>query len=156
MAVSQHPLLTCHFSITNAAPPGLGVTVLSFVSDGGNPLRPHSCLPVKLQDLFLAHQGKPWKRREEAGGFQNIKHPLALLPANLRANHLEERKPMHLRGSLSRACSQQHCLLRSPCLSSRKGPWKVNVSLLLPWLQLTSCSKRGLAQAQGCFSLHIR
>lgn len=85
------PSPTCHFSPTNAAMPGLGVTVIN------------SSLMAKLSGpipvCLLSCKTFPWLAREQLGGkgkrptFQNINLPLPLLPANLPANRLKERKP---------------------------------------------------------------
>lgn len=100
--------------------------------------------------LTREHLGGKGKRL----GFQNIKLPLPLLPANLPANHLEKRKPTHLRGSRGRGLLTAAPPADSPCLSSRKGPWKVNSPLLLPWPRLASRRERNLAQPKEQFSFH--
>ena len=99
---------TCHFSPTNAAMPGLSVTMMN------------SCLMAKLSGpipvCLLSCKTFPWLTRENLGengkrlGFQNIKLPLPLPPATLPANHLKKRKPTDLEearvgpGHYSTAC----------------------------------------------------
>lgn len=137
------PSPTCHFSPTKATMPGLSVTVIN------------SSLMAKLSGpipaCLLSCKTFPWLAREKLGGkgkrlsFQNINLPLPLLPANLPANHLKERKPT-LRtepgvgaAHCSSACSQ-------PLSFQQEGPGKMNSSSARALPHFTQRKKPGPAK----------
>lgn len=147
------PSPTCHFSPTNATMPGLGVTVIN------------SSLMAKLSGpipvCLLSCKTFPWLAREKLGGkgkrlsFQNINLPLPLLPANLPANRLKERKPtLRTEPGGAGGCSLQLCLLTTLVLSAGRGLGK-STHLLLPGPLLTSHRERNLAPPKEPFSLPI-
>lgn len=76
---------TCHFSPTNAAMPGLGVTTIN------SSLMAKLLGPIPI--YLLSCKTFPWLTREKLRGkgkrlgFQNINLPLPLLPASLPASH---------------------------------------------------------------------
>lgn len=121
----QFPPPTCHFSPTDAAMPGPGVIMIN------------SCLMAKLSGpipvCLLSCKTFPWLTREnlrEKGkrlGFQNIKLPLPLLPANLPTDHLKKRKPTALEGARARGWGLGAAALPAdrPCLFRGKAPQKI-------------------------------